>query len=148
LAAALESSALPLVIVGNWDASHYGRELRSQYEGKSNIHLLDPIYDQEVLGRLRDGCHLYLHGHSAGGTNPSLVEAMYAGLPIYAFDVDYNRETTEQGARYFASSSELVELLAELDDVMLKAISERMVEVARRRYRWELVANQYAQLLS
>ena len=148
LAAALENSALPLVIVGNWDASQYGRELRSQYEGRENIHLLDPIYDQHALSRLRDGCSLSLHGHSAGGTNPSLVEAMYSGLPVYAFDVDYNRETTEQSARYFSSATELASMLNGLDDSALSGIGERMAEIAQRRYRWELVANQYAELLS
>ena len=148
LAAAIENNVLPLVIVGNWDASHYGRELRSQYEGRENIYLLDPIYDQQALSRLRDGCFLYLHGHSAGGTNPSLVEAMYSGLPIYAFDVDYNRETTEQGARYFSSAAELAGMLDHLDEASLESIGERMAEIAQRRYRWELVANQYAELLS
>ncbi len=42
-----------------------------------------------------------MHGHSAGGTNPSLVEAMYLGLPVFAYGVQYNKETTHNKANYF-----------------------------------------------
>ena len=89
---------LPLVIIGNWDNSEYGRGLRKEYASKEHIHLLDPIYDQNILDQIRANCYVYLHGHSAGGTNPSLVEAMYLGLAIFAYDVSYNIETTEHQA--------------------------------------------------
>lgn len=147
LEATSQSSALPLVIVGNWGSSDYGRTLRSTYSSVEGIHLLDTIYDQCELDQLRSNCQLYLHGHSAGGTNPSLVEAMSLGLPVYAFDVGYNRETTENSASYFSNSVELAEMLASLDESTLTEIGSRMADVAARRYRWELVAMQYADLL-
>ncbi|MCU0323619.1 MAG: DUF1972 domain-containing protein [Chitinophagaceae bacterium] len=73
-----------LVMVGNWKNGEYGIELRKQYQSFSNIILLDPIYNQRELDLLRSNCLVYVHGHSAGGTNPSLVEAMYLGLPVIA----------------------------------------------------------------
>ena len=81
---------LHLVMVGNWDKSAYGMDLKANYQAHPTIHLLDPIYNQNQLDLLRSNATLYVHGHSAGGTNPSLVEAMFLGLPIIAFGVSYN----------------------------------------------------------
>ena len=89
------------VMVGNWNNSEYGKSMKADYGNYSNIHLLDPIYDQVKLDKLRSNCLVYIHGHSAGGTNPSLVEAMYLGRPVIAFDVSYNCVTTENKALYF-----------------------------------------------
>ena len=89
-----------LVLVGNWKNSQYGSSLRLRYGKIKNIIMLDSIYDQNVLNQLRSNCDLYIHGHSAGGTNPSLVEAMCLGLPILCYDVNYNVETTKS-ALYF-----------------------------------------------
>ncbi|MEP4147185.1 MAG: DUF1972 domain-containing protein [Halioglobus sp.] len=146
LEAVKQNASLAVVIVGNWDSSEYGRDLRATYSMVEGIHLLDPIYNQNILDQIRSNCCLYLHGHSAGGTNPSLVEAMYLGLPLFAFGVDYNRETTECAAQYFSSAEELAGMLAALDEQALQAIGEAMAEIARRRYSWDFVANQYAAL--
>jgi len=147
LEAVRQNLAISLVIVGNWDTSEYGRELRTAYSTVEGIHLLDPIYDQCELDQLRSNCQLYLHGHSAGGTNPSLVEAMSLGLPVYAFDIDYNRETTENAAHYFSSSAELATMLKDFKESTISDIGGQMAEIAARRYQWEIVAAQYAALL-
>ena len=108
-------SGFPLVLVGNWNNSEYSKNLRKKYSSNSNLILLDPIYDQRELNVLRSNCTVYVHGHSAGGTNPSLVEAMYLGLPVFAFDVNFNRATTEGKARYFRSESELLAMLQQVN---------------------------------
>ncbi len=148
LEAMAQQKDLPIVIVGNWDASQYGIKLRSKYADIKHIHLLNPIYDQQILNQIRSNCHVYIHGHSAGGTNPSLVEAMFLALPIYAYEVDYNKETTEQCAQYFFDSKELISLVAEFDAVSLSSIGNQMAEIANRRYRWKIISAQYADLLS
>ncbi len=137
---------LPLVMVGNWANSPYGIELKTRYQRFRNIHLLDAIYDQKKLNLLRSNCTLYVHGHSAGGTNPSLVEAMCLGLPIAAFDVSYNRETTENKAIYFTDAAGLNNILQALDSYHLSDISRSMFEVANRRYHWDIIAREYAEL--
>lgn len=137
----------PLVFVGNWAKSDYGIQLQEQYSRYSNLVLLDPIYDQEQLDLLRSNCALYIHGHSAGGTNPSLVEAMNLGLPVVAFTVSYNMATTENQARYFASANELVEIISELTPEELARYGATMLEIARRRYTWDKVAQQYGSLI-
>ncbi len=100
-----------LVFVGTWARSEYGRELKRRYEGFPNLRLLEAIYDPVELNAIRGHCSLYVHGHSAGGTNPALVEAMHLGLPVAAFDVAYNRATTEDEARYFNNVASLAQLL-------------------------------------
>jgi len=138
---------MPLVIVGNWDNSEYGKLLKSLYADHRNIHILDPIYDQKELDTLRSNASLYVHGHSAGGTNPSLVEAMYLGLPILAYGVSYNKVTTENKALYFNSREELIMQLQNIYTAKLKQIGHEMQSIAHRRYTWAFISKKYELLL-
>lgn len=142
---AFKQSGKELVIVGNWGKSQYGKDLLEKYKSFRNIHLLSPIYDLKVLNVLRSHCIFYIHGHSAGGTNPSLVEAMFFGKPILAFDVIYNRETTEGKAFYYNSVDSLLHLLS-MPMEEFEESGKNMLEIAERRYRWSYIAKQYENL--
>jgi GT2 family glycosyltransferase/glycosyltransferase involved in cell wall biosynthesis len=131
-----------IVFVGNWDTGKYGREVRSKYKKFPNIEMLDPIYDQERLDDLRANCHVYIHGHSAGGTNPSLVEAMWLGLPVICWDVVYNRETTSQQALFFGDKEALKTLL-DSDEKVFKEVAAKLKSLAYKNYNWEKIASQY-----
>jgi glycosyltransferase involved in cell wall biosynthesis len=137
---------LNLVIVGNWNHSQYAKDLKRNYSNISNIFLLDPIYEQKKLDVLRSNCWLYIHGHSAGGTNPSLVEAMYLGLPIVAFDVIYNKETTEYKCDYFSDVQSLIDTINSLSYYELKYMGEKMAQIAHRRYTWDAICSNYLRL--
>lgn len=141
------TNRMPLVIVGNWDKSAYGRSLKEQYYEQPFIYLLDPIYDQAKLDVIRGNASLYVHGHSAGGTNPSLVEAMYLGLPILANGVSYNRVTTEDQALYFHDLNSLMDQLNELYSAKLASIGAAMAKIAQRRYCWSHIAFKYELLI-
>ncbi|MBL0065315.1 MAG: DUF1972 domain-containing protein [Bacteroidetes bacterium] len=141
-------SAFPLVMVGNWSNSEYSRGLKKKYSSNSNLILLDPIYDQRELNILRSNCTVYIHGHSAGGTNPSLVEAMYLGLPVFAYDVNFNRATTEGKARYFHSESELLSMLQQVKPEEREALGREMKAIANRRYTWPAIAQRYRFVLN
>ncbi len=134
---------MPLVMVGNWNNSLYGQELKEKYGSHPNVQLLDPIYNQRNLDLLRGNASLYIHGHSAGGTNPSLVEAMYLGLPIIAFNVSYNVTTTEGKALYFQQSNDLLEVINTLTYSQLKKLGNEMKSIAKRRYKWSVIASKY-----
>lgn len=136
-----------LIFVGNWNNSEYGRRLRHLYSEKKNIFLLDPIYDTSKLKALRQNAKCYLHGHSAGGTNPSLVEAMHFGKPVMAFDCDFNRFTTENKAFYFSDSKALSNLLELSNKSEFHQCGMNMIEIANRRYTWNNIARQYFCLL-
>ena len=146
LAAFSQTPTLNLVIVGNWNISIYGEEMKLTYGQFSNIYLLDPIYDQNILNQIRSNCYVYIHGHSAGGTNPSLVEAMYLGLPILAYGVNYNVETTKNKATYFSDELELVALLGNIEKMNLKVMALEMKDIAVENYKWEQIAKQYASI--
>ncbi len=136
-----------LVIIGNWANSEYGKKLKEKYSTTPKIHLLDPIYDQVKLDKIRSNCYIYLHGHSAGGTNPSLVEAMYLGLPVIAFDVSYNRFTTENKAFYFKEVSELIQIIKSKRIIDYQNNKASMLEIAHRRYTWRIIAQKYTNLI-
>ena len=136
----------PLVIIGNWDNSGYGASLKQEFAQCENIHMLNSIYDLDILDQIRSNCHLYVHGHSAGGTNPSLIEAMYLGLPIVAYDIHYNVETTGGKTVYFKNSEELCEIAKNLTDEELKSIGEAMYDLAYKRYRWKDISQKYLEI--
>lgn len=137
-------SSYPLVIVGNWLNSEYGVELKNKYKNVKDIYLIDAIYDQKELNLLRSNCSVYLHGHSAGGTNPALVEAMNLGLAILAFDNNFNRYTTDNQAFYFKDSESLKCLLQSLTSESLNVNSKAMSALAKSRYTWSQVCKEYS----
>lgn len=141
-----QDDTIPLIMVGNWEHSDYGRKLKAKYGNCQHITLHQPIYDKEKLNSYRAHCSLYLHGHSCGGTNPSLVEAMYLGLPIAAFDCNFNRETTENKAIYFSDAESLHGIIMHIDELNLSQIASNMKEIADRRYTWKRIAGCYAKL--
>jgi glycosyltransferase involved in cell wall biosynthesis len=141
-------SVIPLVLVGNWNNSTYGQKLRARFSENSNIILIDAIYDQNELNLLRTNCQIYLHGHSAGGTNPALVEAMSLSLPVFAYDNIYNRHTTHNRAKYFSNIEQLRSLIVDLDSNELKVISEEMYRIASKEYRWEKICDEYAKIFN
>jgi len=139
--------SIPLVIIGNWDGSYYGKELKNKYNNIDNIYLLDAIYDQDILNKIRSNCYIYIHGHSAGGTNPALVEAMNLALPIIAYSSGFNEYTTENKAIYFSDEKNLLSILREKDALDYKNVSEKMHEIALRRYRWSDIVSKYEKYL-
>ena len=114
IAGALASPLRRYTIVGNWNNSAYGQALRARHRNETRLELLDPIYDARRLAELREGCSMYLHGHSVGGTNPSLVEMLYHDCAVLCFDVNYNRSTAGEGAAYFSDAPGLARLIGEV----------------------------------
>jgi len=137
----------PLVFIGNWDKSAYGRALKAKYAAHPTIIIHNPVYDPRHLRAIRDRATLYLHGHSAGGTNPALVEMMHFGIPIAAHGCSFNRHTTENKALYFESALELHELVQALTPGRAEQVGANMGEIARRRYTWERIGRSYFGLL-
>ena len=138
---------IPLVMVGNWQNSNYGKSIRLKYHNIKNLILLDAIYDRLELDILRSNCTLYVHGHSAGGTNPSLVEAMYLGLPIFAFASGYNEYTTLNKALYFKNAHQLADLVKNYNSLNLPALGNEMKSIAEISYRWGSIASKYHEVL-
>lgn len=137
---AFSKSEKNLVFIGNWNHSDYGKDLKKNYSKYANIHMVDAVYDLDILYILRSNASIYVHGHSAGGTNPSLVEAMFFGIPIIAYDCVYNRATTHDEAYYFKDSDSMSLLLKENMD------GSKMKLIAQENYTWKKIAEQYESL--
>jgi glycosyltransferase involved in cell wall biosynthesis len=142
-----KESTIPYVMMGNWTASEYGKEMKIKYAGKDKLILLDAIYDRYLLDVLRSNCTIYLHGHSAGGTNPSLCEAMYLGLPVIAFASGYNEYTTNNEAIYFRTELDLIAIMSHLLSYNIVNIGNKLKSIADIYYLWENVALKYKQLI-
>ncbi len=139
---ALKSHLSLYTIVGNWNSSDYGRALREQYRSEPRLSLLDPIYDSTRLAELRESCAVYLHGHSVGGTNPSLVEMLFYDCKICCFDVVYNRVTAGECASYFKLSDELSQCInLAIDEHTSIDVNAR--KTLRSKYTSEVIARAY-----
>ena len=142
----VHKSSIPIVFVGNWQNSKYGIRMKNKYNHYQNIILLDAIYNQRELNLLRSNCKIYLHGHSAGGTNPALVEAMCLSLPIFAYDCNFNRCTTANKAKYFSNSNDLLENINKTSEIELNILGNNMANYAKRLYKWEIITNKYSEV--
>jgi glycosyltransferase involved in cell wall biosynthesis len=142
------AASRPLVVVGSAPyADEYTAAVHAAAGGDPRIRLVGGVWDQRLLDQLYAGALTYLHGHSVGGTNPSLLRAMGAGTATLGWDVSFNREVLGESGRFFGSAAELAPLLeaAEADpaDVASRA-AQALVEAAR--YDWDEVAKRYEQL--
>lgn len=137
------STGLSLWFIGNWNNSSYGRNLRNKYNNKKNISLLDPIYDINKLYEIRTNAIGYIHGHSAGGTNPSLVEMMFFEIPIYAYDCNFNRESTHNQAFFFKNSADLSGKILGTDPLESRSSARNLKDTAEKEYTWNVIAKKY-----
>ena len=138
-----------LVIVSNWDTSEYGIKLKAEYKNKyPNIFLQDAVYNLAELNAIRSNGKIYFHTHSLCGTAPSLVEAMYLGLPVICFDVDTNRATTEGKSIYFDNSLSLKRIVRKLDGDTINKLGKEMHKIAVKRYTWNRIVSLYKECIA
>lgn len=102
-------TAYPLLVIGP-TLNRHGKYLEKTYKSE-RIRFLGPLFDKEKLNNLRYFSGIYFHGHSSGGTNPSLLEAMAASAPICAHDNPFNREVLGSDALYFSDSNRIAEII-------------------------------------
>ncbi len=142
-------SEVPLIVLGNVrNPNRYVRSLLKQ--GSSQIRFIGTIYDAGRLAALRFYARGYFHGHSVGGTNPSLLEAMACGNLIIAHDNCFNREVLGDSGLYFRSASDICSIVNAVDSGQVASAEARRsaVERIQERYRWDQIADKYLELLS
>ena len=144
LAAGLDD---PLIVVGD-HGGKYGRQIMREFRDEQQIIFAGGIYHEESLDNLRHFSKVLIQGHSVGGTNPSLLEAMAAGAWIIAHDNPFNRYILEEDSLYFKSSDDLVVLLEEMDNRLPS--SGEMIrnnrEKIRTDYQWKDIIKRYEDL--
>jgi glycosyltransferase involved in cell wall biosynthesis len=143
---ARSTAKLPLVVVGS--APYSDRYMRLVHElGDSRVRFVGGVWDQELLDQLYANAKVYWHGHSVGGTNPSLLRASGSGTATNAFDVRFNREVLEASGRYFTDPQDVARLVSEAEspESDVAARGEQAQQIARR-YNWDAVTDGYEQL--
>ena len=138
----------PLIIVGNFVSPQYEKQIQDIVRVKSKdkkIVFTGGIYDPEVLNMLRQNCFGYLHGHSVGGTNPSLVEAMAMENLLIAHENQFNREVCEDTALYFSNASDLSNKMNQVENnpENYLELKSKAFERVKKEYSWEKITEQY-----
>jgi glycosyltransferase involved in cell wall biosynthesis len=138
-----------LVVLGGYkpEVDDYHRAV--QAAASDEVRFPGGIYDADVVSALRFHSLAYVHGHTVGGTNPSLVEALGAGNPVIAHDNPYNRWVAQDAALWFSTPDDVDAAVDRL--VADPALVARLGAAARARhaseFTWEHVAGQYEELL-
>lgn len=141
---------IPLVILGNYTPDHNVYHKSIIELASKEIMFLGAIYDAEQVQALRFFSRFYIHGHTVGGTNPSLVEALGAGSPILAHDNIFNRWVAGDGACYFSTVCECASMIENLidDDNLLAYMKKYSFKRAKEKFTLDVVHQKYEQTLT
>ncbi|MFT4050778.1 MAG: glycosyltransferase [Microbacterium sp.] len=143
------SATKPLVVVGSAPYSaEYTQRIHAAADGDARIRFLGGVYDQDLLDALYFHAYTYVHGHSVGGTNPSLLRAMGAGTAVVAYDVNFNRETLDGQGWFFSDAADLRQQFTDLAEATFSVanLGSAMKRRAETLFRWEDVATAYESL--
>ena len=136
---------MPLVIVGKTNTP-YGKYLVEHYKQYEHVRLVDGIYNFDKLNSIRHFSLAYFHGHSVGGTNPSLLEAMASDCFILSHDNIFNKSVLGENAIYFKNKQEVTASLNNMD-ALVKDHKQQFVannlEVIRTQYSWEKLVDEH-----
>lgn len=149
----LANSNKKLLIIGNFLSPKYEltiKNLINKYDAHEKVILAGAIYRKDLLNMLRQNCFIYFHGHSAGGTNPSLLEAMVMKNIIIAQDNKFNREVGEKNLLYFKGHNDLENnlKLIENDVEYYRPLKNEIHNSVYDKYSWQKIIDSYDQLFS
>ena len=135
----------PILVIGNHNTK-YGAYLKEKFSSYENIRFLGAVYNLEHLDNLRYYSNLYFHGHTVGGTNPSLLEAMASKALVIAHNNDFNKGVLQENAYYFSSAEEVKKILNSIKKSdNLQFVQNNFDEIAKS-FNWEKINEQYLQL--
>lgn len=123
----------PIVAVANWKATAYGQTLLDRYQNNYLIKMLDPQIQLRTLNMLRTNCFLYIDAYHQQDETYSLIEAMYMQLPVVAYDSEYNKKLTGNGAFYYKTMVDLLILLQSLHPMKVYSNGALMKQIFNSR---------------
>lgn len=143
------TAELPLLVVGSAPYSAaYIDKIAAIAASDPRIQLLGGVYEQQLLDTLYADALTYAHGHSVGGTNPSLLRAMGAGTAVIAFDVPFNREVLDENGWFFRTPAQAATAFEEAEFAPARVVDLSEAARARARYafRWDDMSDDYEAL--
>lgn len=130
-------------VIGN-PSNKFGLYLQDKYKKDERIRFLGPIYDIEILNNLRYFSKYYFHGHSVGGTNPSLLEAMACNSLIAAHKNPFNESVLDKNAFYFSECADVTNILENNHGQNnRKSYSDDNLQKIKQQYSWEFIIDKY-----
>lgn len=139
-----------LVIITNLSTSTYYQELleKTNFSNDPRIHFINGVYDQKKLAIIRKNAYLYIHGHSVGGTNPSLIEALSLTDLNILYDVCFNHDIGTNTCLYFQEECSLTKLLN--NQKLLEQKKQELAPLAKKlvkdNYTWEKIVSKYQKI--
>src|SRR5699024_1652999 len=122
-------------------------EEKLHFKSDKRIKFVGTVYDQELLKKIRENAYAYFHGHTVGGTNPSLIEALGSTNVNLLIDVGFNREVAEGSALYWNKMpGNLARLINKVDNMPQEEIRKMGTEAKKRvaeEYTWEKICKLY-----
>lgn len=123
---------------------HFRKDKRIKFAGT--------VYDQELLKKIRENAYAYFHGHTVGGTNPSLIEALGSTKLNLLIDVPFNREVAEDAALYWTpkpgSLSGLIDRVDNLDSEVIAGLAGKARQRVEEEYTWDRICRKYEDLFA
>ena len=141
-----------LVIITNVEHNRFYDELKEKthFDQHKRIKFVGTVYDKDLLKYVRENAYGYLHGHSVGGTNPSLLEALADTKLNLLYNVGFNKEVGENAALYWSNKSgNLSALINEVDSMSISQINNFDIASTKRikdRYSWKYIVRKYEEL--
>ena len=132
-----------LVLIANKNTKLY-HQLAARIENAQNIIFKGPVYDKNELAYLKTTCRYYIHGHSVGGTNPSLLEALAGGCNILIHDNDFNKDVVGQYAQLWLNQRELENLISSNSERLTKVDNQK--KYCAERFNWNLISKRHLDL--
>jgi glycosyltransferase involved in cell wall biosynthesis len=141
----LNEDKTPILVIGNHNTK-YGEYLKNKFKYFSNIRFIGGIYNLEHLNNLRYYSNLYFHGHSVGGTNPSLLEAMASHALVIAHNNDFNKGVLKENGYYFSNPLEVKNILNTIKKSNNLPMVENNYNAIVNEFNWEKINGEYLQL--
>jgi len=139
--------SMPFLVVGN-HTSKYGHYLKEKYKLSNSIIFTGGIYDMVEINNLRYFSTIYFHGHTVGGTNPSLLEAMSSSCLICAHNNIFNRSVLGNDAFYFENSEDVAQVISKADKRSYSSFLTANLLKIQEKYLWKIIINSYLQLFN
>ena len=143
------NSKKDFVLITNVETNKFYEKLKKEtkFDQDNRIKFVGTVYDQELLKYIRENAYAYIHGHEVGGTNPSLLEALYSTNINLLLDVSFNREVGLESAMYWKknqySLENVINLAENLSEEKISEISCRSTNRVIEEYNWNKINNEY-----
>ena len=137
-----------LIIISNISMTNYYNTLVKNTNCLSDkrIHFIDGVYDEIKLSVIRKNAYAYIHGHSVGGTNPSLLEALSLTDLNILYDVEFNKDVGHDACLYFKDENDLVKIFNNLETFDKETMGTSCKEIIKNNFTWNIIVKKYKKI--